>query len=285
MPSGWASRLGEDVERGSWAECVNLLLSSGGDDALYRGQRCFDWELRASLERVLLTYAEQYDPHLHELMMSMSADDVELELMQRFRQRAMHFGLPGLPEAWDILGWWELMQHHGAPTRLMDWTTSPFVAIWFALDGHKDGDGDMALWIYDHANASVNLQQEIARVRACEDYELLDDRQVQNRLVTFVMEARKGILVPARPRQFARAVAQQSILTVSPDIGVGRPASWWMRSKLATRIRLREEWKPEMQAACQSMGLSRVGLFRDLDSLGRSVAQDFMSGISRSDLY
>jgi hypothetical protein len=293
MPSGWASRLGEDVERDSWAECVNLLLSSGGDDALYRGQRCFDWELRASLERVLLTYAEQHDPHLHELMMSMSADsatekrvhDVELELMQRFRQRAMHFGLPGLPEAWDILGWWELMQHHGAPTRLMDWTTSPFVAIWFALDGHEDGDGDMALWIYDRANASVNLQQEIARVRACEDYELLDDRQVQNRLVTFVMEARKGILVPVRPRQFARAVAQQSILTVSPDIGVGRPASWWMRSKLATRIRLREEWKPEMQAACQSMGLSRVGLFRDLDSLGRSVAQDFMSGISRSDLY
>jgi hypothetical protein len=270
-----------------------LLLSSGGDDALYRGQRCFDWELRASLERVLLTYAEQHDPRLHELMMSMSADsatekrvrDIELKLMQRFRQRAMHFGLPGLPEASDILGWWELMQHHGAPTRLMDWTTSPFVAIWFALDGHEDGDGDMALWIYDRANASVNLQQEITRLRTCEDYELLDDRQVQNRLVTFVIEASKGILVPVRPRQFARAVAQQSILTVSPDIGVGRPASWWIRSKLATRIRLREEWKPEMQAACQSMGLSRAGLFRDLDSLGRSVAQDFMSGISRSDLY
>ena len=223
--------------------------------------------------------------------MSMSADsatekrvrDIELKLMQRFRQRAMHFGVPGLPKAWDILGWWELMQHHGAPTRLMDWTTSPFVAIWFALDGHVGGD--MALWIYDRANASVNLQQEIARVRACEDYELLDDRQVQNRLVTFVMETGKGILVPVRPRQFARAVAQQSILTVSPDIGVGRPASWWMRGKLATRIRLREEWKPEMQAACQSMGLYRVGLFRDLDSLGRSVAQDFISGISRSDLY
>jgi hypothetical protein len=31
------------------AECVNLLLSSGGDDALYRGQRCFDWELRPHL--------------------------------------------------------------------------------------------------------------------------------------------------------------------------------------------------------------------------------------------
>lgn len=272
---------------------MDLLLSSGGDDALYRGQRCFDWELLASLERALLDYTARYDKDRHELMMSMSADratekwvrGVELEMMQRFRQRAMHFTVPGLPEAWDILGWWELMQHHGAPTRLMDWTTSPFVAIWFALDGHQDRAGDMALWIYDRANATVNLREQIAQLRACEDYELLDDRQVQNRLVEFVIEAGKRILVPVRPRQFARAVAQQSILTVSPDIGVGRPASWWMRGKLATRIRLQEKWKPEMRAACQSMGLSRVGLFRDLDSLGGSIGGDFMNNIRRSDLF
>jgi hypothetical protein len=293
MPTGWASRMGEDIEPDSWTECVTLLLSSGGGDALYRGQRVFEWELRASLERVLLIYAEEHDQSRYQLMMSMSADgatdkwvhDEELRLMQQFRQRAMHFGIPGLPEAWDILGWRELMQHHGAPTRLLDWTTSPFVAIWFALDGHKDGDGDMALWIYDRTNAMANLQQEISRLRACEDYELLDDRQVQNRLVGFVIEAGRGTLVPVRPRQFARAVAQQSILTVSPDIGVGRPAGWWVRGKLATRIRLKESWKPEMQAACQSMGLSRAGLFRDLDSLGGSVAVDFMTGTSRSDLY
>ena len=167
----------------------------------------------------------------------------------------------------------------------MDWTTSPFVAIWFALDGHEDGKGDMALWIYDRANASVNLQPEIAQLRACEDYELLDDRQVQNRIAKLAIEVNKGILVPVRPRQFARAVAQQSILTVSPDIGVGRPASWWVRAKLATRIRLREGWKPEMQATCRSMGLSRAGLFRDLDSLGESIAHDFANGISRSNLY
>ena len=293
MPSGWASRLGENIEPSSWSDCVDLLLSSGGDNALYRGQRRFDWELLASLERLLLGYAERYDKRRYELMISMSADNatgewvrgVELEMMQRFRQRAMHFGVPGLPEASDILGWWELMQHHGAPTRLMDWTTSPFVAIWFALDGHVDGEGDMALWVYDRANAGVNLHQEITRLRACEDYELLDDRQVQNRLIKFVIEARSGVLVPVRPRQFARAVAQQSILTVSPDIGVDRQASWWMRGKLATRIRLPEAWKLEIQAACQSMGLSRVGLFRDLDSLGGSIGQDFMNRVNRSDLF
>jgi hypothetical protein len=44
------------------------------------------------------------------------AHDVEGVLTQRFRQRAMHFAIPDLPQAWDILGWWEVMQHHGAPT-------------------------------------------------------------------------------------------------------------------------------------------------------------------------
>jgi hypothetical protein len=107
MSSGWAPRLGENIERDSWHECVGLLLSTGGDDALYSGQRHFDWELLASLKRTLLGYAELYDERLYGLLMSMSADSgtedwvrgAELEMMQRFRQRAMHFGIPALPEA------------------------------------------------------------------------------------------------------------------------------------------------------------------------------------------
>lgn len=293
MSSGWASRLGEEVEPTSWAECVSLLLSSGGDDALYRGQRQFEWELQSSLERALLNWSEQNDQRRHELMMSMSTDSdtgkwangIELELMQHFRQRAMHFDIPALPETADTLGWWELMQHHGAPTRLMDWTASPFVAIWFALDGHQDGDGDMALWMYDRANVKLNLQPELTQIRAREDYEQLDDRQLQNRLVELVIAARKPTLVPVRPRQFARAVAQKSVLTVTPDISFARPASWWMRTKMTARIRLREAWKSEMKVACQSLGLSRADLFRDLESLGRSVANDFSNNVGRPDLY
>jgi hypothetical protein len=225
--------------------------------------------------------------------MSMAADketeewakEIEIGLTQRFRQQAVRFGLPDLPPAWDLLGWWELMQHHGAPTRLMDWTKSPFTAIWFALQGHADGDGDMALWVYDRSIPLEMLQAPVTRLFRDPDYEILDDRQFQNRLVQYALEERSPALIPVTPRQFPRAVAQQSILTVSPNIGVGRSAGGFVRKKLAVRVRLPEAWKPEMSLACRSMGLFRSGLYRDLDSLGTSLSQHFAGNTEPPEAY
>jgi hypothetical protein len=293
VPTGWTARLGETIEVASWNECVGLLLSLGGRSALYRGQGSFDWELKSSLERALLDLSSHENERFHGLMMSMVVDEKlekwihakELELLQSFRQEVLSYRIPDLPEAWDLIGWWELMQHHGAPTRLMDWTTSPFIAIWFALNGRNDATGDMALWVYDREVAEQNLGGLIDRLVLSEDYDSLDDRSLQNRIAKAAIENGQRILVPVNPRQFSRAVAQQSVLTVTPDIGTGRPADWWLRGRLATRIRLREEWVTSMRDACRSLGLSHASLFRDLDSLGASVARNFAQGIRTYNFY
>lgn len=128
MATKWASLVGQDLEPASWFECVELLLGSGGDTALHRAHRCFEWELQSLLERVLRDHARRWEPERFELMCSMAADprteswalNVENRLTECFTQNAIRFGVPDPPETWDLIGWWEVMQHHGA--RLDCWT-------------------------------------------------------------------------------------------------------------------------------------------------------------------
>lgn len=88
---------------------------------LFRGMS-INFPLQTSLERVLL----DAEINLEE------ASGIERTLMKEFKRRA-HFYVNPLPTAGDVLGWWALMQHYGAPTRLLDWTYSFFVAAFFAL--------------------------------------------------------------------------------------------------------------------------------------------------------
>jgi hypothetical protein len=74
----------------------------------------------------------------------------ETEIRQEFQIRAQQLIQGGRFPA-DKWEWYFLMQHYGAPTRLLDWTDNPLVALYFALhDPHCDPaepDGDVAVWV------------------------------------------------------------------------------------------------------------------------------------------
>jgi hypothetical protein len=82
----------------------------------FRGEADAERTLRPGIERIASR------PGLAE-------DYVERE----FKRRAHHY-LRDLPGDEDDLEWLALMQHHGAPTRLLDWTRSVYVAAFFAAE-------------------------------------------------------------------------------------------------------------------------------------------------------
>jgi hypothetical protein len=67
----------------------------------------------------------------------------EAQLLESFKLRAPRY-LDRLPR--DDWEWLFVMQHYGLPTRLLDWTESALVALYFAVRDHR-GDADPAVWV------------------------------------------------------------------------------------------------------------------------------------------
>lgn len=73
----------------------------------------------------------------------------EKKLLTRFKERSVPYLQHRLEDKWELLF---LMQHYGMPTRLLDWTENPLIALFFALSSAKKNDtgifeNDAAVWI------------------------------------------------------------------------------------------------------------------------------------------
>jgi FRG domain-containing protein len=171
----------------------------------------------------------------------------ERRLLDEFKRRARIF-LPSPPSSdWE---WLVLAQHFGLPTRLLDWTENPLVALYFAVGDQQQMANDGMIYAYRHG---------------------IDPIDIQSTSDPFTLEQIEWIRPPHLDQ---RVIVQQSVFTAEPllyDKG-GRDESdlrYW-------HVSVRH--KSAMRRELARLGISESSMFPGLATLAAQIKEEFLLG-------
>jgi FRG domain len=213
-----------------WKAFLEFCAEQSSSQFVYRGVADASYSLIPSVGR-----SKKYETHK------------EKNLFALFVKRAQLFqDLTGLTEFDRLV----LAQHHGMPTRLLDWTTSPLAAAYFAVAGKpKDEESDFAIHYFrteptDYVPSDVKDPFEV--------------KEVQFYLPSFVS---------------ARIAAQGGLFSVHPD-----PNQAWSDKRLKKRT-ISSNSRKSFQRRLHFLGVNSFRLFPGLDGLAKTLDWQYNSNI------
>lgn len=245
----------------SWPDFVGLVRPGGPFDAwAFRGHASTAWSLQCSLARRLRIAGilPEYWPAQ------------EARIIRIFKRKAHQF-LSHIPADTDTFQWLAIMQHYGAPTRLLDFTWSPYIAAYFALEDAAD---DAAVWavhagrVWSHnADLPVSAEPGGISLRLPGVFE----RRFLTNQHSFIYQGEPGVmnqrltaqngtfLVPGR---IDRPI--ESILADYPD----------PENVLARFVFRTSAVRADAMRSLYAMNVTSASLFPDLQGLARSLAYE-----------
>lgn len=232
----------------------------------YRGQTNAEWGLETSFLRMTRHLAKRRE----------EAINLENVARQEFMSKAHLFIDPGnMSKVKTMPCWWALMQHHGAPTRLLDWTASPYVAAYFATQ--QDGsESDGAVWCFCHRRLHTAFVKEYGSeppdLTKTED----EDPAVEHLHEALRNPEAPPSVVPLAFKFFssARMAEQQGRFTMCLRVHQDHVC---IATKISTthlkKIVIPHKIKPDFLAELRRMNITAAALFPGVDGLGRSIAE------------
>ena len=127
-------------------------LNSLPNNFVFRGQSDAAWGLQSTLERTL---GAKWN--------AQNARKFEDYSLESFKSKYhIYSGVEHIPKS--KLSWLSVMQHYGVPTRLIDFTTSPYIALYFALENYNPLSGnDLSIYCLDY---SCIMERSVAYIKS-----------------------------------------------------------------------------------------------------------------------
>jgi hypothetical protein len=191
----------------------------------------------------------------------------EQSLLRNFRKYAHRNATPR-DSLWN---WIALAQHHGLPTRLLDWSFSPFVALHFATVNRADWNSDAMIWCVDCVKIKNYLPAKLQRLLKREDSDVLTVEMLDEfapSLAALEALSKKPFLAFFEPPSLDdRIINQAALLSVSSraDLSVSR----WLydHKELFHRILIPAKLKQEIRDKLDQANINERMLFPGLDGL------------------
>jgi FRG domain/SET domain len=201
--------------------------------------------------------------------------NTEDEIREEFQTRAPILSDVKPANKWE---WYFLMQHYGAPTRLLDWSDGALIALYFAVRQSR-GCHDAAVWILDPwwLNKSSTGVEEVVLPG---DPDILPrDKRLVDGWLPKRFERRKGRTMPRRPAAvypghiIRRIGAQRSCFTIhgTDPAGLDRLAVE-SRSHLL-KIVIPSYRVGSIRGDLETCGIDDITIFPDLEGLSRTLEE------------
>ncbi|WP_132055936.1 FRG domain-containing protein [Pseudocnuella soli] len=226
----------------------------------FRGQGNACWQLNNAVERTDFI-------RLHR--------QIEADFLAEFQRGARNYlSRDEIPS--HTIEWLALMQHHGAPTRLLDFSWSPYIAAFFAFElCHLAGGSHIAVWAVNMAflkTKSVALLAQlfgdsVTKTKNGINEQLFDEIFFQNK---------SSIVFPVEPFRMNRRYSLQQSVFVS----TGNSYEPFMKQleflgedlgRAVVRIEVPVGEQKAVLRDLQRMNLNRASLFPDLDGYAASL--------------
>lgn len=258
----------DEIEINSWEEFVNQSFTGCWDNSIERSRSNF-------IFRGLSDSSYPLSPSLNRIC----RQNLHLEkcLIRNFRKYASE-QISAHDNLWDVLS---IAQHHGTPTRLLDWTFSPFVAAHFATENFDRYDSEGVIWCLDFVGCKSSMPKKLQKELTNENAYGFSTEMLGHVVQSFDELQKLGQGKKAFPLFFEppaidqRIVNQYALFSVMSDPSV--LISDWMQSHpdLWFKLIIPAKAKLEIRDKLDQINITERIIYPGLDGLSKWLARHY----------